>query len=70
MREGGRYIIRHDETDRFRRAYRNAEIRRETRGRNEVTVVRRPNGIGIVTIYDEYGNLMRRVRRESSVKNA
>jgi outer membrane protein OmpA-like peptidoglycan-associated protein len=28
--------------------------------------VRRPNGIEIVTIYDEYGNLARRVRREQS----
>jgi outer membrane protein OmpA-like peptidoglycan-associated protein len=66
VREGDRYIIRHDETDRFRRAYRNAEIRRERRGRNDVTIVGRPNGIEIVTIFDEYGNLVRRVRREPS----
>jgi outer membrane protein OmpA-like peptidoglycan-associated protein len=66
VREGNRYIIRHDETDRFRRAYRNADVRRERRGRNDVTIVRRPNGIEIIAIYDEYGNLVRRVRREPS----
>jgi outer membrane protein OmpA-like peptidoglycan-associated protein len=64
VREGGRTIIRHDETDRFRRAYRDAEIRRERRGDTEVTIVRRPNGVEIVTIRDRDGNLLRRVRRE------
>ena len=64
IREGDRYMIRHDETDRFRRAYEGAEIRRERRGRNEVTIVRRANGIEIITIRDEHGNLVRRVRRE------
>ncbi|WP_245444582.1 OmpA family protein [Microvirga sp. KLBC 81] len=64
MREGDRYIIRHDETDRFRRAYGDAQVRRERRGQNDVTIVRRPNGVEIVTIRDPDGNLLRRVRRE------
>jgi outer membrane protein OmpA-like peptidoglycan-associated protein len=64
VREGDRYIVRHDETDRFRRAYEGADIRRERRGQNDVTVVRRPNGIEIITIRDVNGNLVRRVRRE------
>ncbi|KAA2241068.1 OmpA family protein [Salinarimonas soli] len=64
VREGDRYIIRHDETDRFRRAYDNSDVRVERRGADEVTIVRRPNGVEIVTVRDEYGNLLRRVRRE------
>jgi outer membrane protein OmpA-like peptidoglycan-associated protein len=64
VREEGREIIRHDETDRFRRSYRDADIRVERRGADQVTVVRRPNGVEIVTVRDEYGNLIRRVRRD------
>lgn len=66
VREGDRYIIRHDETDRFQRAYRGAEIRRERRGQNDVTIVRRQDGIEIITIRDVSGQLVRRVRREPS----
>ncbi len=64
IREGDRVIIRHDETDRFRRAYRDADIREERRGTENVTIVRRPDGSEIVTVRDEDGNLIRRVRRE------
>jgi len=64
VREGDRYIIRHDETDRFRRSYEGADIRRERRGDNEVTIVRRPNQVEIITVRDPDGNLVRRVRRE------
>jgi outer membrane protein OmpA-like peptidoglycan-associated protein len=64
VREGDRSIIRHDETDRFRRAYEGAAIRRERRGQNDVTIVRRPNGIEIITIRDANGDLVRRIRRE------
>lgn len=64
VREGDRVIIRHDETDRFRRSYGDANVKVERRGGNEVTVVRRPNGVEIVTVRDADGNLVRRVRRE------
>jgi outer membrane protein OmpA-like peptidoglycan-associated protein len=64
IREGNRTVIIHDETDRFRRAYQGADVRTERRGREEVTIVRRPNGVEIVTVHDEQGNLIRRVRRE------
>jgi outer membrane protein OmpA-like peptidoglycan-associated protein len=64
VREGDRYIIRHDETDRFRRSYEGADIRRERRGNNDVTIVRRPNQVEIITVRDPEGNLVRRVRRE------
>jgi outer membrane protein OmpA-like peptidoglycan-associated protein len=65
IREGDRVIIRHDETERFRRTYRDADVRVERRGADEeVTVVRRPDGTEIVTVRDEDGNLIRRIRRE------
>jgi outer membrane protein OmpA-like peptidoglycan-associated protein len=67
IREGNQVIIRHDETERFRRTYRDADIRTERRGAGEeVTIVRRPDGSEIVTVRDEYGNLIRRSRRESA----
>ena len=64
VRENGRVIIRHDETERFRRSYDDADVRVERRGENEVTIVRRPNGVEIVSVRDPEGNLVRRTRRE------
>ncbi len=64
IREGNRTIIRHDETERLRRVYGSAVVRRERRGADQVTIIRRPNGVEIVTVYDRRGNLVRRVRRE------
>jgi len=65
IREGNQVIIRHDETERFRRTYRDADIRTERRGADEeVTIVRRPDGSEILTVRDQDGNLIRRVRRE------
>ena len=64
VRENGREFIRHNETERFRRAYGDADIRVERRGVDEVTIVRRPNGVEIVTVRDPEGNLIRRVRRD------
>ncbi|HEX2554182.1 MAG TPA: OmpA family protein [Microvirga sp.] len=64
VREGNRVVIRHDETERFRESYRNAQVRTERRGTEEVTIVRRADGVEIVTVRDARGNLIRRVRRE------
>ncbi|WP_414471195.1 OmpA family protein [Microvirga sp. M2] len=65
IREGNSVIIRHDETERFRRIYGADEVRVERRGPGEeTTIVRRPDGSEIVTVRDEYGNLVRRIRRE------
>ncbi|WP_262265564.1 MULTISPECIES: OmpA family protein [Microvirga] len=65
IREGNQVIIRNDETERFRRTYRDADIRTERRGADEeVTIVRRPDGSEIVTVRDADGNLIRRARRE------
>ncbi len=61
IRDGDRTIIRNDETERLRR---NADdVRTERRGRENVTVIRRPGGVEIVTVTDSDGNLIRRVRR-------
>ncbi|EIM29618.1 outer membrane protein/peptidoglycan-associated (lipo)protein [Microvirga lotononidis] len=65
IREGNQVIIRHDETERFRQTYRDADIRTERRGADEeVTIVRRPDGSQIETVRDQDGNLIRRIRRE------
>ncbi|WP_245410982.1 OmpA family protein [Microvirga flavescens] len=63
IRDGGRLIIRHDETERFRRSYGGADVRVLQRGGNQVTVIRQPNGEEIITERDPYGNLVRRIRR-------
>lgn len=62
VRDGGRAYIRHNEVDRFRRNAR--DVRVERRGSETVTVVERPGGTRIVTVTDEDGRLLRRVRRE------
>lgn len=65
IREGNEVIIRHDESDRFRRVYGTGEVRVERRGANEeVTIARRPDGSEIISVRDENGNLIRRIRRE------
>lgn len=62
MREGGRFIIRHDEADRFR--FNARDVRSERRGNETVTIVERPDGSRIITVTDENGRLLRRVRRD------
>lgn len=62
IRDGDRTIIRSDETERLRRNAR--DVREERRGNQTVTVIQRPNGVEIVTIRDQDGNLVRRLRRE------
>ncbi|WP_229426679.1 OmpA family protein [Microvirga alba] len=65
IRDGNRLIIRHDETDRFRRSYGGADFRVQQRGANQVTIIRQPNGEEILTERDADGNLIRRIRRDS-----
>jgi outer membrane protein OmpA-like peptidoglycan-associated protein len=61
IREGGRTIIRHNEVDRFRHGGR--EVAVDRRGGEVTTVVERPDGTRIVTVVDDNGRLIRRVRR-------
>jgi outer membrane protein OmpA-like peptidoglycan-associated protein len=64
IREGDQLIIRHNETERFRESYRGADIRTQRRGDVDVTVVRQSDGVEVITERDEYGNLVRRIRRD------
>jgi outer membrane protein OmpA-like peptidoglycan-associated protein len=60
VRERDRVFIRHDETERFEALGR---ARTERRGTEIVTIVERPGGAEIVTVTDQDGRLLRRVRR-------
>lgn len=60
IREGGRTFIHHSEVDRFRLGARDLRIVR--RGRDNMTVVLRPNGDRILTTLDANGYLLRRSR--------
>ena len=62
MREGQSTIIRHSESDRFAVGAR--DVRVERRGNETYSIIERPNGDHIITITDEGGRLLRRVRRE------
>lgn len=65
IREGNDIIIRHDESERFRRIYGTDEVHVERRGPGEeITTVQRPDGSEIISVRDEDGNLIRRVRRD------
>jgi len=64
IREGDQLIIRHNETERFRESYRDADIRSQRRGDVDETVLRQPGGVEIVTERDADGNLLRRLRRD------
>lgn len=60
IREGGQTVIRHSEVDRFR--YGARDVRQERRGRDNVTIIVRPDGGRVVTVVDENGFLLRRSR--------
>jgi outer membrane protein OmpA-like peptidoglycan-associated protein len=62
IREGGRTIIRHDETERFRRIAPNT--RREKRNGLDISVTLLPGGIQIFTDFDNDGRPLRRYRRD------
>lgn len=58
--ERGLYL-RHDETERFRGL--DGEVTDERRGDERYQIWRRPDGVRIVTIVDDEGRLLRRIRR-------
>lgn len=62
IRDGDKVIIRRDETARFRFGVNPRDIREERRGGEIRTVVTRPDGSRVVTVTDEDGRLVRRVR--------
>jgi outer membrane protein OmpA-like peptidoglycan-associated protein len=65
VREGNNTIIRHDETERFRRLDR-GNTRREKRNGLDISVSVRPGGIEIFSETDERGRSLRRYRRDRS----
>jgi outer membrane protein OmpA-like peptidoglycan-associated protein len=60
VRQGDRSFIRHDEAERFDEF---GTTRTERRGGETVTIVERPGGGEIITVVDEDGRLVRRIRR-------
>lgn len=61
VRDGEGFFIRHDETARFREL--GGQVRTERHGNEMVTIYDRPGGVRIITVTDEYGQLLRRIRR-------
>jgi len=61
IREGDRAIIRHNETNRF--LFGGREVGVDRRGTETTTIVERPDGTRIITVTDDDGRLIRRVRR-------
>ncbi len=62
IRQDGRITIRHDETERLRKAYGDTRQERRADGTN-VTIAIRPGGIQIFTEFDDSGRPLRRYRR-------
>jgi OmpA-OmpF porin, OOP family len=62
IREDGRFIIRHNEVDRFRANAR--DVRVERQGTETTTIVDRPDGTRVITVTDADGRLLRRIRRD------
>ncbi len=61
VRDGDGFFMRHDETSRFRDL--GGDIRTERRNGQIYSVYDRPGGIQVITVTDEYGQLVRRIRR-------
>jgi len=61
-RENNRAIIRHNESDRFAIGAHNVNV--EHRDGQTVTIIVRPDGGRIISTTDQYGHLIRRVRRD------
>ena len=61
IRQGDRTIIQHSETGRFRHSGR--ELAVERRGGEVRNVIERPDGTRIITVTDDSGRLLRRIRR-------
>ena len=62
VREQGRTIIRHDETERFRRRFKDARVERRRDGSTE-TIFVRPDGVQVISVNDSRGRLLHRYRR-------
>ena len=63
IKQDNRIIIRHDESERFRRVHRDARTERRSDGTNETFYVR-PDGVRVVSIVDADGRIIHRYRRD------
>ncbi len=63
VKQDNRTIIRHDETERFRRVHRDARTERRPDGNSETFYVR-SDGVRVVSVVDSNGRLVRRYRRD------
>lgn len=61
VRDGVGIFIRHDETARFRDL--GGDFRTERRGDEMISIYERPGGMRVITVTDENGQLLRRIRR-------
>jgi len=59
--DNGRPIIRHNEVDRFSVGAQDVQVQR--RGHETFTTVERPGGVSIITVVDDDGRMLRRLRR-------
>ncbi len=62
VREQGRSIVRHDESERFRRRFKESQVDRRRDGTTHTTFIR-PDGVHIVSVVDSRGRLLHRYRR-------
>jgi outer membrane protein OmpA-like peptidoglycan-associated protein len=69
IREDGKATIRHDETERFKRLYRDTREERGSDG-NNITIAIGPGGIRIMTEVDRDGRALRRWRRGADGRDA
>ena len=63
IKQDNRIIIRHDESERFRRLHRDARTERRPDGNSETFYVR-SDGVHVVSVVDTHGRLVRRYRRD------
>lgn len=63
VKKDGKAVIVHDEANRLQRVTPNAKVVKE--GRNNVTIIDRPNNVQIYNITDSNGQLVKRYRRDA-----
>ena len=64
VKRNNQSMIVHNEASRFQRVSPNAKVTRE--GKNNVTIIQRPNNVQIYNITDSNGQLIKRYRRDGS----
>jgi outer membrane protein OmpA-like peptidoglycan-associated protein len=65
VRRNNKSFIVHNETNRLQRQRNVRNVRTERQGRNNVTIIERPNNVQIYNITDNSGQLVRRYRRDA-----